>query len=70
MKKSSTGNVILGIGLELFMLGVATGVASINDEVGSIVLVFMIGLLILWLMYHVAVTNALPNLMAQALGKK
>lgn len=70
MATQDAGNVILGIGLEFFMLGLATGVASISDDVGNIMVVFMVGLLILWLMYHVAITNAIPNLFKIAQGGK
>jgi di/tricarboxylate transporter len=55
---------ILGLGLELAMLGVATGVASISDDVGNIMLVFMIGLFLLFMMHHTAFTSAIPNLFA------
>lgn len=66
----NAGDVMLGLGLELFMLGVATGVASISPEVGNIMVTFVVGLLIIWLMYHVAFTNSIPNLFAIAQGKK
>lgn len=65
---ANAGDVILGIGAEFLLLGIATGVASINDDVGNIMVVFMIGLLLLWLMYHVAITNAIPNLFKLAQG--
>lgn len=62
-KKAATpANTFLGLGLELAMLGIATGVASVSDEVGSIMVVFMAGLVLLWLMYHTAVTSAVPKL--------
>jgi len=61
---------MLGLGLEGLMLGLATGLASISPEVGNIMVTFVVGLLILWLMYHVAITNAIPNLFAIAQGKK
>lgn len=66
--KQDAGTVMLGLGLELFMLGIAAGVASISDEVGNIMVVFMVGLLLLWLMYHVAITNAIPNLFKMVQG--
>lgn len=63
---SSPANATLGLGVELLMLGLATGVASISDEVGTMMVVFMVGLLLLWLMYHTSVTNAIPNLLSLA----
>lgn len=62
---AAVGNVttsILGVGLELLFLGVAAGVANTSDEVGNILLVFMIGILMIWLFHHTAITNAIPNL--------
>ena len=62
MAAPDASSAILGIGAELLMLGIATGIASINDDVGTIMLIFMIGLLLLWLMHHYAITNAIPNI--------
>jgi hypothetical protein len=53
---------ILGVGLELAMLGVATGVASISDDVGNIMVVFMVGLFLMFMIHHSAFTKAIPNL--------
>jgi di/tricarboxylate transporter len=61
---ASVSTSILGIGLELAMLGVATGVAATSDEVGNIMVVFMIGLFLLFMMHHTAFTSAIPNLFA------
>lgn len=66
-KKGAGGSAstpILALGLELAMLGVATGVASISDDVGNIMVTFMAGLLILFLIHHTAFTKAIPNLFA------
>jgi hypothetical protein len=71
-KPGSGGNAstpILAVGLELAMLGVAAGVASIGDEVGNIMLTFMVGLLILFLIHHTAFTKAIPNLFAMVAPK-
>jgi hypothetical protein len=57
------GDIMLGLGVEFLMLGLATGVASISDDIGSMMVVFMAGLMLVWLMYHTTTTNALPNLM-------
>jgi hypothetical protein len=59
---SRASAAILGLGLELAMLGIATGIASTNDEVGNIMLVFMVGLFLLFMMHHTAFTKAIPNL--------
>jgi hypothetical protein len=68
----STGSAstpILAVGLELAMLGVAAGVASISEEVGNIMLTFMVGLPILFLIHHTAFTKAIPNLFAMVAPK-
>jgi hypothetical protein len=57
-----TGDVFLGLGVELLMVGIATGVASISDDVGTIMVVFMAGLFLIWLMNHVAFTNTIPGI--------
>lgn len=57
---ASITDVYLGVGIELLMLGIATGIASISDEIGNIILVFMIGLVVLWIMYHAKVTKTIP----------
>jgi hypothetical protein len=67
---SRTGNAsssavtgsILGLGLELAGLGVAAGVASINDDVGNIMITFMGGLFLLFMIHHTAFTQAIPKL--------
>jgi hypothetical protein len=62
--KPSAVTAILGIGLEMGMLGIATLVAASSDDVGGIIIVFMAGLLLLFLFHHTAITNAIPNLFA------
>ena len=59
---ASADNAFLGLGMELLMLGIATGVASISDDVGSIMVAFMAGLFLLWLMHHTKVTGAIPGI--------
>lgn len=59
---ASADNAFLGLGMELLMLGIATGVASISDDIGSIMVVFMAGLFLLWLMHHAKVTGAIPGI--------
>lgn len=55
-------SVMLALGLELLMLGIATGVANTSEEVGKIILVLMIGFLILFMMYHAMIVQTIPNL--------
>jgi hypothetical protein len=59
-KAPSSADSFLGLGAELVILGLATGIAGLSDDVGTIMLTFMIGLLMLWLIYHVKITNAIP----------
>lgn len=49
---ANAGDVILGAGIELLVLAIATGVAGINDEVGTIILVFVVGILLAWLLKY------------------
>ncbi len=67
VKAPTQADSFLGLGAELLILGLATGVAGISDETGSIMLTFMIGLLLLWLIYHVKITNAIPTLLGNLL---
>lgn len=59
---SKETNAFLGLGMELLMLGIAAGVAGISDEVGSIMVVFMAGLVLLWLIYHAKITQTIPGI--------
>jgi hypothetical protein len=53
--------IVLGLGAELLVLGIATGVASMNDEVGTLMLVLMSGFLLLFVMTHTQLIAAIPN---------
>ena len=63
-RADAADSALLGLGAELLILGLATGVAGISEETGSVMLAFMGGLLILWLMHHIAITNAIPALLS------
>lgn len=64
-KAATPANAFLGLGGEFLMLGIATGVASISDETGTMMMVFVLGFLLMWVMYHTKVTNAIPNILSQ-----
>lgn len=66
---ANTGDVILGVSVELLVLGLAVGVAGVSDDVGSIMVVFMVGVLIAWMMAHVSILRAVPNLLNYAKSK-
>jgi hypothetical protein len=66
---ATSSDVVLGLGVELLMLGIATGVAGVSDETGTMMVVFMLGLLLVWLIYHQTATRALPNLMKYLQGR-
>lgn len=55
-------DTIIVLGAELGFLGLATLIAASNEGVGNIIMVFMIGLLLVFLIYHSAFTGALPKL--------
>jgi len=69
MAKSTTVSkptgTLLGLGGEFLMLGLAVGVASISDETGSMMIVFMMGLGLIWIIHHTAITNAIPVILSQ-----
>lgn len=60
-KTPSSADSFLGLGAELVILALAAGVAGISDDVGTIMVTFMIGLMMLWLIYHTQITNAIPT---------
>lgn len=66
---ASTSDTILVVGLELGAVGLFTLIAGISDDVGSIMVLFMIGL---WIIYMVSnsgvisgVSNAIANVASQ-----
>lgn len=67
MATPSSADSFLGLGAELLILGLATGVAGLSDDVGMIMVTFMIGLLLLWLIYHTRITNAIPTFLGNLL---
>ena len=52
MANTSASDVVLVVALELVMAGIATGVAGVSDEVGTMMVVFMAGLFLVWLIGH------------------
>lgn len=67
MRDTSPSGSILGLGAELIILALATGVAGISDDTGTMMVIFMVGLLLLWLIYHTKITNAIPNFLGNLL---
>lgn len=63
-KQYDVATTVLAVGAELLMLGIAAGVANTSDEVGTIIVVFMVGLLLIFIMTHTALTKAIPNIFA------
>jgi hypothetical protein len=67
LRDTTASGSILGLGAELVILALATGVAGISDDTGSMMLVFMVGLMLLWLIYHTQITNAIPTFLQNLL---
>lgn len=67
---ASTSDTVLTVGLELGAVGIFTLIAGTSDDVGSIVVLFMIGL---WIIYMVSnsgvisgISNAIGNIASQS----
>jgi hypothetical protein len=63
-KQYDAATTILALGAEALMLGIAAGLANTSDEVGTILVIFMSGLLLIFIMTHIAITQAIPNIFA------
>lgn len=62
---ASKGDIALALMVELGGVLILTLIAGINDEVANIVLLFLIGLWILWLIKHATETGYLNQLFAR-----
>jgi hypothetical protein len=59
-RDTSPSGSFLGLGAELIILALATMAAGISDDAGTTMVVFVVGLLLVWLIYHTKITNAIP----------
>jgi hypothetical protein len=66
----SSSSVILNVGVELLAVGLFTLLAGASDEAGNIVVIFMIGLWLIWMISDSSVVasigRALNNVASQA----
>lgn len=69
-KLSGPSATALTVGVELLGVGLLTVLAGASDDAGSIVVLFMIGLWLIWMISDASVLsrlgNALSNVAAQA----
>lgn len=69
-KLSGPSATALTVGVELLGVGLLTVLAGASDEAGGIVVLFMIGLWLIWMISDASVLsklgNALSNVAAQA----
>jgi hypothetical protein len=68
--KPGSSATILAVGVELLGVGLLTVLAGASDEAGNVVLIFMIGLWLIWMISDAGVVtgigNALQNVASQA----
>jgi hypothetical protein len=73
VKRPPASATLMTMGLELLAVGAFTLIAGANDEIGSIVLLFMAGLWIIYLITESSiignVENGLANLVQNPSGK-
>lgn len=70
---ASSSDTLLMVGVEILGVGLLTLLAGASDEAGNIVVIFMIGLWLIWMISDSSVIaglgRGLTNLSAQAQGK-
>jgi hypothetical protein len=60
---AQTGNeIIVTTAVELIGVGLLALLASANDQLGGIIVIFMAGILLLWLISHVSELQSFPFL--------
>ena len=57
----NSSNLVLALIVEGFGLGVVTLLAGTSDDVGTVMVVFMVGLWLLWLINHPGVQSYVTN---------
>lgn len=63
MATQQTGNgIVVTTAVELIGIGLLALLASVNDQVGNIIVIFMVGILLIWLMTHTSQLKSLPFL--------
>lgn len=64
---AQTGNeIVVTTAVELIGIGLLALLASSNDQLGSIIVIFMAGILVLWLIMHTSQLKTLPFLGGKA----
>jgi hypothetical protein len=61
MAASGTSAIVLQVGLELTAVAVFTLIAGSSDDAGSIVVLFMIGLWIIYMVSNAGVISGISN---------
>jgi len=68
--KPESTDILLLVGVELLGVGLLTVLAGASDEAGNVVVIFMLGLWLIWMVSDPSVIgglgNALGNVAAQA----
>jgi hypothetical protein len=58
-----TGNgIVVTTAVELIGVGLLALLASANDQLGQIIVIFMVGILLLWLISHTSQLQSFPFL--------
>jgi hypothetical protein len=60
---TQTGNdIVVTTAVELIGVGLLALLASVNDQVGTIIVIFMVGILIGWMLLHTSQLKNIPLL--------
>lgn len=64
----SAGQAFLTVGLEIIAVSVFGIVADINDEIAGVIMVFMVGLWVMWAISNATSIHGLSNVITEVAG--
>jgi hypothetical protein len=62
MAAQAGNDIVVTTAVELIGVGLLALLASANDQVGGVIVIFMVGILLIWLITHTAQLQKLPFL--------
>lgn len=62
-KRPADSSAILELALELLAVGLFTILAGTNDDIATLVILFMVGLWLIWLIQNSSVVSGLENML-------
>lgn len=63
-KTPDSGTALLAVGAEILGLGVVAILAGMDDHIGNLMIITLVGLWMLWAINHVSTLQVIPNLFA------